>query len=137
MKPARPQSARSRSLAIDMRAVGAVALAVTLASCTLFGGGGGNGSSAPASGAAGQADPSIVAAAPAELRSYYSQQVDWKPCEGSFQCAKIKVPLDYSKPDGDRIELAARTHLALIESHGGRRQASNRHLPIGRLCGRK
>ena len=107
MKPARPQSARSRSLAIGMRAVGAVALALTLASCTLFGGGGGNGSSAPASGAAGQADPSIVAAAPAELRSYYSQQVDWKPCEGNFQCAKIKVPLDYSKPDGERIELAA------------------------------
>ena len=39
MKPARPKSARSRSLAIGMRAVGAVALALTLASCTLFGGG--------------------------------------------------------------------------------------------------
>ena len=48
-----------------------------------------------------------MAAAPEQLRSYYSQQIDWKPCEGSFQCAKIKVPLDYSKPDGERIELAA------------------------------
>ncbi|MFF2246272.1 alpha/beta hydrolase [Arthrobacter sp. NPDC058130] len=108
MKPARPKSARSRSVAIGMRAVGALALALTLASCTLFGGGGNGGSSAATSGAAAQADPSIVAAAPAELRSYYSQQVDWKQCEGgAFQCAKIKVPLDYSKPDGDRIELAA------------------------------
>ena len=107
MKPARPQSARTRSLAIGMRAVGAVAVALTLASCSLFGGGSGGGSSAATPGAAaGQADPSIAAAAPAELRSFYSQQLDWKPCEGSFECAKVKVPLDYSKPDGDRIELA-------------------------------
>jgi len=89
-----------------MRAVGAVALALTLASCSLFGGGG---SDAAKSGAAsGQADPEIAAAAPAELRSFYSQQVDWKPCEGgTFQCATIEVPLDYAKPDGDRIELSA------------------------------
>ncbi len=106
MKPARPQSARSRSLAIGMRAVGAMALAVTLASCTLFGGG--NGGSGAATSGARAADQSIVDAAPAELRSFYSQQVDWKPCEeGVFQCAKIKVPLDYGKPDGDRIEIAA------------------------------
>jgi pimeloyl-ACP methyl ester carboxylesterase len=108
MKPARPQSAKSRSLAIGMRTVGAVALAITLASCSLFGGGGDGGSSAAPSGAPGKADPSIVDAAPAELRDFYSQQIDWKPCEeGAFQCAKIKVPLDYNKPDGDRIELAA------------------------------
>lgn len=108
MKPARPQSARSRSLAIGTRTVGAVALAITLASCTLFGGGGDGGSSAAPSGAPGKADPSIVDAAPADLRDFYSQQIDWKPCEeGAFQCAKVKVPLDYSKPDGDRIELAA------------------------------
>ena len=108
MKPARPKSARSRSLAIGMRAVGAMALALTLASCTIFGGGGNGGSSAATSGAPRQADQSIVDAAPAELRSFYSQQIDWKPCEGgSFQCAMVKVPLDYSKPDGDRIELAA------------------------------
>jgi pimeloyl-ACP methyl ester carboxylesterase len=89
-----------------MRAVGAVALAITLASCTLFGGG--DGGSSAAKGAPGQADPSIVDAAPAELRSFYSQQIDWKPCEGGdFQCAKVKVPLDYGKPDGDRIEIAA------------------------------
>ncbi|MFF2030672.1 alpha/beta hydrolase [Arthrobacter sp. NPDC058192] len=103
MKSARPQPRPFRSLTIGMRAVGAVAMALTLASCSLFGGGG-----ATSSAANGQADPAIVSAAPAELRSYYSQQVDWKPCEeGAFQCAKVKVPLDYSKPDGDRIELAA------------------------------
>ena len=107
MKPARPQSATSRSLAVGMRAVGAMALALTLASCSLFGGGT-RIECATIQGAPGQADPSIVDAAPAELRSFYSQQIDWKPCEaGAFQCAKVKVPLDYAKPDGDRIELAA------------------------------
>jgi pimeloyl-ACP methyl ester carboxylesterase len=89
-----------------MRAVGAMALALTLASCSLFGGGDA-GSGAATSGARG-ADQSIVDAAPAELRSFYSQQIDWKPCEeGAFQCAKIKVPLDYGKPDGGDIEIAA------------------------------
>ncbi len=52
-------------------------------------------------------NPEIASAAPAELRSYYTQQVDWTACEADFECAKIKVPLDYSKPDGDSIEIAA------------------------------
>ena len=103
MKPARPQPARFRSWAIGVRAAGAMALAVTLASCSLFGGGDGG----TKTGNPGQADPSIAAAAPAELRSFYSQQVNWSPCEKNLQCAKIKVPLDYSKPDGDTIEIAA------------------------------
>jgi pimeloyl-ACP methyl ester carboxylesterase len=77
-----------------------MALALVLSSCTLLGGGSGaNGPSTP--------NPEIAAAAPAELRSYYTQQVNWVPCESDFTCAKIKVPLDYSKPDGDSIEIAA------------------------------
>ncbi|WP_426976063.1 alpha/beta hydrolase [Pseudarthrobacter sp. O4] len=102
MKSAREVPARSRSVAIGVRAVGAMALAVVLASCSLFGGGGASQDARP-----GQPDPAIAASAPAELRSFYSQQVNWTPCESSFQCAKIKVPADYSKPDGDSIELAA------------------------------
>lgn len=103
MKPARPQPARFRSWAIGVRALGAMALAMMLASCSLFGSGDGG----TTSGNSGQADPSIASAAPAELRSFYSQQVNWTPCEKSLQCAKIKVPLDYSKPDGATIEIAA------------------------------
>jgi pimeloyl-ACP methyl ester carboxylesterase len=102
MKSARPVPARFRSVAIGVRAVGAMALAVVLASCSLFGGDGGSKDANP-----GQPDPAIAAAAPAELRSFYSQQVNWTPCEEDFECAKIKVPLDYSKPDGDSIEIAA------------------------------
>ena len=101
MKSARAVSARSRSVAIGLRTAGAVALAMVLSSCTLFGGGdsGAKNSSTP--------NPEIASAAPAELRSYYTQQVDWTPCETDFQCAKVKVPLDYSQPDGDSIEIAA------------------------------
>ena len=55
----------------------------------------------------GQADPSIAAAAPAELKAFYSQKVIWEPCEDKLQCAKVKVPVDYAKPAGDTIELAA------------------------------
>jgi pimeloyl-ACP methyl ester carboxylesterase len=37
----------------------------------------------------------------------YNQKVDWQLCEDSvFQCTKIKVPLDWDKPDGETIELA-------------------------------
>ena len=100
MKSARAVSARSRSVTIGLRAAGAMALALVLSSCTLFGGD--SGAKSPST-----PNPEIADAAPAELRSYYTQQVDWVPCESDFTCAKIKVPLDYSKPDGDSIEIAA------------------------------
>lgn len=77
-------------------------MALVLSSCALFGSG-----DAGAKSAQGTPDPSIAAAAPDELRSFYSQQLSWSRCEGDFQCATVKVPLDYSKPDGDTIELAA------------------------------
>lgn len=100
MKPARAVSARSRSVAIGLRAAGAMALALVLSSCALFGGD--SGAKSPST-----PNPEIADAAPADLRSYYTQQVDWVPCESDFTCAKVKVPLDYSKPDGDSIEIAA------------------------------
>lgn len=101
MKSVRAVPARSRSLAIGMRAAGAMALAVVLSSCALFGAGDGGTKSASTP------NPEIAASAPAELRSYYTQKADWTACESDFQCAKIKVPLDYSNPDGDSIEIAA------------------------------
>lgn len=105
MKSARRLPARSRSRAAAVKAAAlSLGLMLVLTSCSLFGApGGGSGSSE----SAGKADPSIAAAAPAELRQFYSQQVSWTPCEEKFQCAKVKVPMDYSKPDGESIEIAA------------------------------
>lgn len=99
---ARPLPARSRSLVIGLRAVGALILALTLASCSLFGGG--NPDAAPAT---VKADPAIVASAPAGLDSFYAQEVVWEPCENGFQCAKVTVPMDYAEPDGDQIQIVA------------------------------
>ncbi len=114
-----PRPAANRTVGLGVRAAGALVLglvlSLVLSSCTLFGGGDGGSKSAP-----GTADPSIAAAAPAELRSYYSQQLDWTSCEGDFECAKVKVPLDYSKPDGDRIEIAA----LKLASTGGDKKGS-------------
>jgi pimeloyl-ACP methyl ester carboxylesterase len=71
-------------------------------------------------GSTGQADPSIAASAPEGLKDFYSQKIVWKPCEDKLQCAKVKVPVDYAKPDGDTLELAA----VKIASTGDKKQGS-------------
>ncbi|HEX5967622.1 MAG TPA: alpha/beta fold hydrolase, partial [Intrasporangium sp.] len=55
---------------------------------------------------------------PAELGAFYTQAVDWQPCEGSpaHQCARIEVPVDYAEPDGDTFEVALRKVPALEPS---------------------
>jgi pimeloyl-ACP methyl ester carboxylesterase len=40
------------------------------------------------------------------LEPFYSQTLDWSPCQDEFECATLTVPLDYHHPGGDRIELA-------------------------------
>ncbi|GAP56871.1 putative hydrolase Mb2248c [Arthrobacter sp. Hiyo6] len=104
MKPARRLPLRSRATAIKA-AAGSIALMLVLTGCSLLGTGGGG--ETKGSGNTGSADPSIAAAAPAELKQFYTQKVSWAACESKFQCAKVKVPLDYSKPDGGSIEIAA------------------------------
>ena len=41
----------------------------------------------------------------AGLRRFYTQQVSWHPCTSGFECAKVKVPLDYRHPDRGAIAL--------------------------------
>jgi pimeloyl-ACP methyl ester carboxylesterase len=36
----------------------------------------------------------------------------WKACDGGFQCATARVPLDYRHPDGAKISIAVVRHLA-------------------------
>ncbi|MDP9220752.1 MAG: alpha/beta hydrolase [Actinomycetota bacterium] len=33
-------------------------------------------------------------------------QVDWRPCHDGFFCARVRVPLDYDRPNGQQISLA-------------------------------
>ena len=41
-----------------------------------------------------------------DLAKYYSQKLSWSACGGSFECAKLTVPLDYSQPGKDDIQIA-------------------------------
>jgi len=38
--------------------------------------------------------------------------LDWRACDGGFQCATARVPLDYRHPGGTTISLAVVRHLA-------------------------
>ena len=88
----------------------AAAAALTLSSCLVLpfmssdpsstgpGGSGGSGS-AGATGAVATPPPDHP-----ELADYYSQTLQWRPCSGG-ECATLKVPVDYAKASGDRIEL--------------------------------
>lgn len=51
-----------------------------------------------------------AAAIPPGLENYYQQKVSWVPCEENdlkdYQCARVKVPLDYNDTQKEDIELA-------------------------------
>ncbi len=61
---------------------------------------------APASASAPAAGVKDPATQP-EFSKFYRQRVDWSSCGKGFQCARIRVPLDWSKPDGQEIQIAA------------------------------
>jgi len=84
---------------------------------------------APASGPA-PAAAATKAAVPKGLESFYSQKVEWYDCVATagveksadrtgFQCAKVKVPLDYSQPGGQTIEIAMKKHPATGSARQG------------------
>ena len=79
--------------------------------------------------AAGPA-PVAKAVVPQGLESLYGQKVEWYDCAATggmeksadktgFQCAKVTVPLDYSQPDGQTIEIAMKKHLATGSTRQG------------------
>ncbi len=74
--------------------------AVSLSGCSLIGGD--DSDTTPTT-------PSTAATRPPSgseaLASFYGQRLSWEKCQVA-QCAKLKVPLDYGKPDGDQIEIS-------------------------------
>ncbi|MEY9948442.1 alpha/beta hydrolase [Kitasatospora sp. GAS1066B] len=110
---ARPAAALHRALAL-------AAAGLLLAGCT--GGHRPGAAGAPSSASDGRAStatgpagaPAAVtplqplpAAIPAELASYYAQQLSWQPCDQTFECTSFKVPLDYDHPAGGDLTLTA------------------------------
>ena len=82
---------------------------------------------APTPGAGSSVAGAVV---PAGLESFYGQAVEWYDCGATggmersaeataFKCAKVKVPLDYSQPDGQTIEIAMKKHVATGSIHRG------------------
>ena len=103
------------------RRVSAGVLAAVAGVCLGVGAGAVPAAALPAAGPAPAA--SSKAAVPQGLESFYGQKVEWYDCVGTggmeksaektgFQCAKVTVPLDYSQPDGQTIEIAMKKHLA-------------------------
>ncbi|MFE3328072.1 alpha/beta hydrolase [Streptomyces sp. NPDC059176] len=55
--------------------------------------------------APGASAPSPVSSA--ALKPYYTQRLTWRACGvPGFECATLKAPLDYAKPDGPSVKLA-------------------------------
>ncbi len=42
---------------------------------------------------------------PASLQTFYGQKLAWSGCGAGYQCAKLKVPLDYEHPDEAQLSL--------------------------------
>jgi pimeloyl-ACP methyl ester carboxylesterase len=77
---------------------------------------------ATAAGASGAAVPranarsAIARTAPAPR----VPKLNWTPCDGRFQCATSRVPLDYRRPRGATIRIAVIRHLAAHRAHPAR-----------------
>jgi pimeloyl-ACP methyl ester carboxylesterase len=42
---------------------------------------------------------------PVSLTAYYEQHLTWHACDNGFQCTRLLVPFNYSKPNGPRFSL--------------------------------
>ncbi|MYY86644.1 alpha/beta fold hydrolase [Streptomyces sp. SID335] len=86
---------RSRQLPLRTGGILLVAAGLLISGCS-------NGSS--------PADASLASlsrSTPAELAPFYGQKLSWRDCGApGFQCASLKVPLDYAKPAAGDIRLA-------------------------------
>ena len=120
--------ARRRPGGLRRRRVSAGVLAAVAGVCLGVGAGAVPAAALPAVGPAAAA--SSKAAVPKGLESFYGQKVEWYDCVATagveksadrtgFQCAKVTVPLDYSQPDGQTIEIAMKKHLATGSTRQG------------------
>jgi pimeloyl-ACP methyl ester carboxylesterase len=93
--------------------------AAALACLALIASGCGGGGDEPLPSASASATPTTGASAgpsgqpsggtvvdQAALAKFHDQKLDWSGCGGIFQCVKVKVPVDYSQPDGATLNLA-------------------------------
>ncbi len=53
----------------------------------------------------GSPTPTPTGDVPAGLAQFYAQRANWSAC-GSYQCASVKVPLDYTDPGADTVDIS-------------------------------
>ncbi|HET6562937.1 MAG TPA: alpha/beta hydrolase [Marmoricola sp.] len=87
------RTARARRTAAALLVTGA------LASCSVLSDGPSL-ESKPIGGVAASVDT------PAKLERFYEQEIRWRECRATMECAEMQVPLDYAEPGGDRVTLA-------------------------------
>lgn len=71
-----------------------------LTSCASVGG------SDPQPQSSGFRSPDSRVAPKPELEPFYSQTLQWSPCEGGNECTTVEVPIDYADPQAGTLELA-------------------------------
>ena len=59
----------------------------------------------------------LVFAAPAGASGQPVPDLRWRDCDGGFECATAKVPLDYDHPYGAKVRLAVVRHRARDAEH--------------------
>jgi len=62
----------------------------------------------------------VTATSDPALADFYNQKLHWQDCHDSFECAKVRVPVDYTAPGGTAIYLS----VVRLPSHGGDRLGS-------------
>ncbi|MDQ1626342.1 MAG: hypothetical protein QOI54_86 [Actinomycetota bacterium] len=79
-----------------------VALALLAPACTSSAG-----SPAPQASRSGRATgPSPTAGTPGGVAVFYQQRLRWRGCGDGFDCTRVRVPVDYSRPAGPTLRLA-------------------------------
>ena len=61
--------------------------------------------SGPAATGGAAASPAATGQGPTTVAGYYAQKLAWRPCDHGFQCARLLVPFDYSRPAWRRFSL--------------------------------
>ena len=54
----------------------------------------------------GDKNTSQAASVPTGLGQFYGQKPSWKGCGNGFECATVQVPLDYTKPSGEKVGIS-------------------------------
>ncbi|OLT27298.1 proteinase [Actinomadura sp. CNU-125] len=51
-------------------------------------------------------EATMASRVPEGLGTFYDQRPDWRDCGGGFQCATVQVPLDYAKPQSEKVGIS-------------------------------